>query len=130
VLQESVLSTRLGVLLGDLCFNFQLLLHAAHVECVNGQDLSFAKTAFAAAKKYPGVASTILSQRTLNSVSELVFTGKCQEQIANGNLPDFLSVIASSCSLIATDPRDKMYALLGIVSEFQRHDCSRLLEVG
>ena len=119
VLQECVLSHRLGVLLGDLCFNYQLLLHAANVECVYGRDYSFAKIAFAAAKKYPDFASSVLSENTLNSTQKLVFTGHLQEKVARGNLPDFLSVITSSRSLIATDPRDKIYALLGIVSEFQ-----------
>lgn len=127
VLQECVLSHRLGVLLGDLCFNFQMLIHAANVECVYGREYSFAKyknagiykNAFAAAKRYPSFASSALSEGLFNSTQQLVFTAQCQEKVASGHLPDFLSVMASSRSLIATDPRDKIYALLGIVSEFQ-----------
>lgn len=52
-------------------------------------------------------------------------TGNLQQKVASGHLPDFLSIIAASNSLIATNPRDKIYALLGLVSEFQDDDVSK-----
>jgi len=54
--------------MGDLCSNFQLLLHAANLECKNGTDYGFIKTAFAAAKTHLALASTVLSEKTFNSL--------------------------------------------------------------
>lgn len=119
VLQEWTLSSQPGVLMGDLCFNFQLLLHAANLECKNGAEYGFARTAFAAAKTHPALASAILSEKTFNSIQRLVYIGNCKEQIASGSLPDFLSMIGPISSSEAKEPHDKIYAIMGIVSEFQ-----------
>lgn len=119
ILQECVLSSCIGILLGDFCFNYQLLLHAANVECAYGRDYRFSKTVHKILKTHPELAAYIPAERTFNSITKLVRIGQIQEQIASNRLPDFLSVIASSRLSKAEDPRDRIFAVLDIVSEFE-----------
>ncbi|UPX19599.1 uncharacterized protein EKO05_0009857 [Ascochyta rabiei] len=96
VLQERVLSPRIGVLLGDLCFNYQLLLHAANVECVNGRDYSFAKSAFAAAKRFPDFASTAVTERVFNSIQKPVLATARRRLRAVSRRTFFLSLLQAT----------------------------------
>lgn len=114
ILQEVVMSKEVLVLIGKGLASFTYFHHTY----VLSPLADFLITDFDEGMNDVDPIDLRLHNQARGSIHALYHMETARKHISKGKLPDFMSVINMSRSLKCSDPRDALYSILGICSEF------------
>lgn len=106
---------------GSLMCDFDTILNWASLMSNAQTSFNLTRRVLAACSKDPTL-EPLQQVGWRNLVSRLLMVFYAKRDIANGGTTDFVSVLTMSCDCNATDPRDKIYGMLAITSEFSSNN--------
>ncbi|GAP89787.2 putative ankyrin and HET domain protein [Rosellinia necatrix] len=119
VLQEAALAPKIAVLCGPLFFDVSALITPGkYIELASGSIPLLASTGSDLREDVgPGLPETAKS--LTRTPMMLTMLGSIRDNISRGTMPKFLDLITATSRSESTDPRDRIYGVLAITTEFQ-----------
>lgn len=111
IIQEVILSEKILVILGKKHVEFELYAVTCNLSQLSGFR--------ADGREDPANSDSLLARdRAYGTIQTLEALQNGRELVSKGQLPSFMSIMNKCPAHHCSDPRDKIYSLLGISSEF------------
>ena len=128
ILQEAILSPSVVTLWGGLFFPLDVLLRAGANLSSSRSSLRFSsRFSEIAAKSTREVGHGSAWKRVLVAQSTLVLISSSRLDLRHNQKPSFTKVVAMCRDTVSTDPRDKIYGILGLAAEFELNGEANLI---
>ena len=128
ILQEAILSPSVVTLWGGLSFPFDVLLRVGASLSISNSSMEFSgRFSRIAAKSTPEVGHGNASQRVRVAQSTLGLIYSSRLDLKHNQKPSFMQIAAMCRDTVSTDPRDKIYGILGLAAEFELNGEANLI---
>ena len=120
VLQEVILSPLVLTLWGGVFFSFDAFLRAGVILSISRSSLRFpGRFSEICAKNAWKIADRSISKRILRAHSTLSMIHSSRVDLQQNQKPSFMNTVIMCRMSESTDPRDKIYGILGLAAEFE-----------
>ncbi|KAH8647728.1 heterokaryon incompatibility protein-domain-containing protein [Xylariales sp. PMI_506] len=119
VLQEAILAQRGVILCGSFSMTFDGLLDLGTFMMLSNMRQVYTKAVTPAIEGKLGLRIAGSPGSYTETYQTLAMISSSHNLVRQGKLPDFLGVVSMAGKSESSDPRDRIYSVLGITAEFQ-----------